>query len=173
MYIYDDIDCHSHQRNDQEGHSHSLSATPSYSFSNIRQTQLSYWVKEAPKNMEKVFGSLVVKLCQQRVKMARVLIYCRRCEECASIYYFFRSQLQHEVTEPLSAPNLSCFRLVDMFTSITHKDVQESIITSFCQSAAPLRIVICTIAFGMGLDCADVSQVIHWGPASDLESYMQ
>ena len=85
---------------------------------------------------------------------------------------FFRSQLQHEFTEPISAPNLSCFRL-DIFTSTTHKDVQESIIASFCQSAAPLRIVICTIAFGMGLDCADVSQVIHWGPAFDLESYMQ
>ena len=44
---------------------------------------VSYWVKEAPKIMEDVFGSLVIKLRQQRVKMARVLIYCRRCEECA------------------------------------------------------------------------------------------
>ena len=102
-----------------------------------------------------------------------VVQYCRRCEECVSVFHFFRSQLQHEFTEPIGAPNLSSFRLVDMFTSITHKDVQKSIIASFCQSAVPLRIVICTIAFGMGLDCADVSQVIHWGPASDLESYMQ
>ena len=98
--------------------------------------------------------------------MRRVLIYS---EECASIYHFFRSQLQQEFTKPIGAPNLSCFRLVDIFTSITHKDFQESIIASFCQSVAPLRIVICTIAFGMGLDCADV---IHWGPASDLHAGM-
>ena len=39
--------------------------------------------------------------------------------------------------------------------------------------AAPLRIVICTIAFGMGLDCVDVCQVIHWGPAANLEFYLQ
>ena len=25
----------------------------------------------------------------------------------------------------------------------------------------------------MGLACVDVTQIIHWGPASDLESYMQ
>ena len=34
--------------------------------------------------------------------------------------------------------------------------------TNHDQSVAPKgRIVICTIEFGMGLDCADVSQVIH------------
>lgn len=134
---------------------------------------ICYWVKEAPKNMEDVFGPLLIKLRQQRMKMARVIIYCRRCEECAAIYHFFHSQLKHELTEPIGAPNLSCFRLVDMFTSITNKDVQDCIIASFCHSDAPLCIVICTIAFGMGLDCVDVTQVIHWGPASNLESYMQ
>ena len=25
----------------------------------------------------------------------------------------------------------------------------------------------------MGLACVDVTQIIHWGPASDVESYMQ
>ena len=25
----------------------------------------------------------------------------------------------------------------------------------------------------MGLDCVDVTQIIHWGPALDVESYMQ
>ena len=60
-----------------------------------------------------------------------------------------------------------------MYTSITEKDVQDTIISSFCQASAPLRIVVCTIAFGMGLDCVNVKEVIHWGPAPDLESYMQ
>ena len=30
-----------------------------------------------------------------------------------------------------------------------------------------------TIAFGMGVDCSNVKQIIHWGPASDLDSYVQ
>ena len=34
-------------------------------------------------------------------------------------------------------------------------------------------MVICTIAFGMGIDCVYVRQVIHWGPSSDIESYVQ
>ena len=30
-----------------------------------------------------------------------------------------------------------------------------------------------TIAFGMGLDCPCVRQIIHWGPAEDIDSYVQ
>ena len=36
-----------------------------------------------------------------------------------------------------------------------------------------LRVAIATIAFGMGNDCPDIRQVIHWGPSADLESYIQ
>ena len=34
-------------------------------------------------------------------------------------------------------------------------------------------MVIGTIAFGMGLDSPNVRRVIHWGPSSDIESYVQ
>ena len=36
-----------------------------------------------------------------------------------------------------------------------------------------LRIVIATIAFGMGIDCADIRQIIHWGVPADAEMYVQ
>ena len=76
-------------------------------------------------------------------------------------------------TEPVGAPNRARFRLVDTYSSATEKEVQDSITKSFSCSKSSLRVLICTIAFGMGLDCVDVTQIIHWGPASDLESYMQ
>lgn len=67
---------------------------------------------------------------------------------------------------------ISDFRLVDMFTSATEQRVKQSILNSFSKDLH-LRIVICTIAFGMGIDCADVRQVVHWGPSKDVEGYMQ
>ena len=67
---------------------------------------------------------------------------------------------------------LSKFRLVqvDMYTSVTQKEVQESIVKSFSCATASLRIhvVVCTIAFGMGVDCAGVNQAIHWRPSADV-----
>ena len=81
--------------------------------------------------------------------------------------------MKYEFTEPPGAPNIAMFRLVDMFTSVTRNSVKESIIASLQKRHAPLRIVICTNAFGMGVDCTDVCQVIHWGSPSDIESYVQ
>ena len=34
-------------------------------------------------------------------------------------------------------------------------------------------IVVATIAFGMGVDCPDIHQIVHIGPPNDVESYIQ
>lgn len=75
--------------------------------------------------------------------------------------------------EPMCAPNLARFRIVDMFSACTHHSVKETIIKSFCDPNSQLRIVIATIAFGMGIDCPNVRRVIHWGPSDDVEQYLQ
>ena len=36
-----------------------------------------------------------------------------------------------------------------------------------------LRIVIATVAFGMGVDCPDIHQIIHNGASSLVEEYVQ
>ena len=36
-----------------------------------------------------------------------------------------------------------------------------------------MRVVVATVAFGMGIDCFNVCQVIHYGFPSDVESYVQ
>ena len=136
------------------------------------KTNLCYWVKEGV-SVHDFVTPLVAKLKVQRSKLPRVMIFCRRIEDCSILYRLFLMHLKKEFTEPIGAPNVSKFRLVDMYTSVTDKEVQDSIIASFCKIDSSLRVLICTIAFGMGLDCHDVSQIIHWGPASNLEAYMQ
>ena len=87
---------------------------------------------------------------------------------------YFRKHLGEELTEPVSAPNdLSRFRMVDMFTACTKQEVKNNIVQSFCRPHGTLRIVIATIAFGMGLDCRDVHKVVHIGSPYDMEDYLQ
>ena len=133
---------------------------------------ITYTVREKG-SIKSVFTPFVAQLRASRCSLPRVIIFCRTCEECSELYHFFYSLLKQEFTDPVGAPNLAIFRLVDMYTGVTRKPIRDSIITSFGKSNAPLRVVICTIAFGMGIDCADVRQVIHWGPSSDIESYVQ
>ena len=91
---------------------------------------ISYAVRQKV-SIEEAFSPLAVKLKTLRRKLPRMIIFCRRYEECTLLYHFFLSLLKNEFTEPVGAPNLAQFRLVDMYTSVTRKSVQESIVASF------------------------------------------
>lgn len=117
-------------------------------------------------------GPIADRLSCQRAAMDRIIIFCRRYEEVTEIYYFFKQKLGAQFTEPCGAPDLARFRLVDMYTHCTHQSVKDVILQRFT-SPSSLRIVIATIAFGMGIDCPDVRQIIHWGVPDDEEMYVQ
>jgi ATP-dependent DNA helicase Q4 len=52
-------------------------------------------------------------------------------------------------------------------TACTRKRVQTAFMTG------KLRVVVATVAFGMGLDKADVRGVIHYNMPKSFESYVQ
>jgi len=57
--------------------------------------------------------------------MDRVIIFCRSCDATSMIYLFMKSILEEEFTNPIGAPDLAKYRMVDMFTSCTHPAVKE------------------------------------------------
>ena len=122
--------------------------------------------------IEETFNPLLTTLINKKVHMPRVIIYCRSYEICSDIYKFFYYGLKHNFTHPPHAPNITRFRLVDMYTSIVDKPIREEILQLFT-SNSQLRIVVATVAFGMGIDCRDVRQVIHVGAPDDVEEYIQ
>ena len=62
--------------------------------------------------------------------------------------------------------------LVEIYHSSTDPVVKEAVSSCFA-TMSDLRVVITTVAFGMGIDCPDVRQVIHVGPPDDVEAYIQ
>ena len=77
------------------------------------------------------------------------------------------------MSEPEGYTDHAEVRIVDMFTACTHPTVKNIILRQFQQPNSALRILIATIAFGMGLDCPNIRRIIHWGCPEDVETYMQ
>ena len=48
-----------------------------------------------------------------------------------------------------------------MFTRCTQTAVKVHIISEFAKRDGTLRVVIATITFGMGVDCPNISCVVH------------
>ena len=79
--------------------------------------------------------------------MPRMIIYGRSYGICADIFFYFKSQLGEDITEPVDAPDLAKFRLVDVFTNVTDQSQKDRILDAFTRDSQ-LQIVIATIAFG-------------------------
>ena len=137
------------------------------------KTNIKYSVLQKLSTIEETFAPLMEEVRRARVNVDKTIIFCRTYDNVTRIYRFFKSRLGKGRTEPPGLPDMACFRIVDMFTACTHVEVKNSIIDSFRNPSSHLRIIIATVAFGMGLDCPNVRRIIHWGPPDDVESYLQ
>ena len=60
-----------------------------------------------------------------------------------------------------------------MYSLVSTNAKKDEVLQSFTEVGGRLRLVIATTAFGMGIDCADIRLIIHWGLPSTLEEYVQ
>lgn len=137
------------------------------------KNNIAYFVADKPKSgISAAFSPIVEKLIRERDKMDRLIIFCRTYDDVIGIHRYFLNALGEYYTEPKGSPNYVKYRVVDMYTHCTHQSVKKKILEQFT-SPSTLRVIIATIAFGMGIDCPDVRQVIHWGTPEDTEMYVQ
>ena len=51
--------------------------------------------------------------------------------------------------------------------------VKDHVLSQFSDDSTCLRVLIATIAYGMGVNCKGVKRVIHFGPSKTIQAYMQ
>ena len=90
-----------------------------------------YKVNSTTKIIEDAFTPLPEEFRCRRTTMDRTIIFCRSYDSCTYMYYFFRSRLGREMSEPKSYLNYCELRLVDMFTACNHPDVKIYSLNNF------------------------------------------
>ena len=123
-------------------------------------------------DIDQLTTSLCAELNAKRIEFPKTVIYVRKYSDCSNIYMLLKKKRGSNFTEPAGSPNLTGFRLIDMFSRVLTMDIKEEVLQSFSKPGV-LRIVIATTAFGMGIDCPDIRQIIHWGIPTTMEEYVQ
>ena len=100
----------------------------------------------------------------------KTVIFCNNYNVCAELFHRLRSALGPYSTIPSHYPDLHEFRVIELYTRASTVAMKEKVLQSV---GSKLRIVIATTAFGLGIDCPDITRIIHWGPPSTLEQYVQ
>eukprot|EP00732_Lithocolla_globosa_P002912 Lithocolla_globosa_v1_NODE_2088_length_2175_cov_17.604245.p2 type:complete len:179 gc:universal NODE_2088_length_2175_cov_17.604245:692-156(-) len=103
--------------------------------------------------------------------MPRGIIYCRTLEDTMDIYCWLKAVLGPLMFED-GQPATYQHSHIDYFHAVVEEDVKEALGERFMREST-LRILIATIAFGMGLDPKNASWVVNWGTPKDVEAYVQ
>ena len=60
-----------------------------------------------------------------------------------------------------------------MYHAGTPEPVKKHISKDVSKEDGHIRVLISTIAFGMGVDCKQISRIVHFGPSKNIECYIQ
>ena len=121
-------------------------------------------------SLESIFKFILDDSEANKTEAARRLIYCQTRMQCATIFnMFYREHRAKLFLEPQN----NKAKFVEMFHAGTPKSVKEYIVAQATMVNSHLRIIICKVAFGMGINCSDFHECIHFGAPKTIESYMQ
>ena len=105
--------------------------------------------------------------------MNSIIIYCIRREECERIATLLRTYLKDPNKE--IAHNSTKRRGVSWSSESYHAGLTAARRAAIQKQfmAGKLRIVVATVAFGMGINKSDIRGIIHYNTPRNFESYVQ
>lgn len=99
-----------------------------------------------------------------------VIVYCTRRQTTQYIAEMLRSHLQHSA-QPRGRRKHDDLLDVECYHAGMTPPQRSRVQRLFISGR--LRVVVATVAFGMGLDKPDVRAIIHYDMPSSIESYVQ
>lgn len=130
-------------------------------------------------SVEKMLEPIVSDVASRNIKADRVIIFCRTYNDTLEVFKALVCMLGQRdalyAPPSVNASNVekSKLRVCEKYDGATCNENQEHIIKSFTEADGVVRVVVATIAFGMGLDSPNVQSVIHWGAPNDMDMYVQ
>ena len=134
------------------------------------RSNIKYIAKQAPNSIPETFAWVADELQIHRSTSRKFIIYCRSIKAVGRLFRYFMEQLGENI---YVGRKFSGNRLVAMYHHSTPRRLKKIIATSFAKPDCITRVVIATIAFGMGIDCPNISIVINWGASRTFEGFYQ
>lgn len=132
-----------------------------------------YSVMMKPDNYLDMLQSLIDDLCRNGVLCNRCIVFCRTYDDTMKLFQTMVLELSKRNALYGENKNGRKARLCDKFDACTAESTKAKIIEDFTKPDGTIRVVFATVAFAMGLDSPDIRKVIHWGPPTDAELYVQ
>jgi len=146
------------------------------------RTNINYYVQKLPsyqdydsEKQEQVFEDcfkhIISDLQKNGLSSQKCLIFCYSKANCVDIFEYFERKLKETLWVFTDKGEKQ--RIIEMYVKETDEITKKIVIERFTSKDGSLRIVVATVVFGMGVDCPNIREVIHFRAPPSLMAYMQ
>lgn len=131
---------------------------------NPNKPNIAYVVKYMDGNacLSDYFHGIAKEVIDKHSTATRTIIYCQTIKQCAVVYATFKTLIGDKIyVDPQNKDPKRVF--LEALRSSSPKSNKDLILESFQCDEGHIRVLVATIAFGMGLDCKKVCWTIHFG----------
>ena len=117
---------------------------------------------------------LAVALESQQEAFHKTVLFCKSINAVADVYEWMMNRLGDKAFA--QARRSDDCRMVAVFHAHSSETLRQYVMTEFRKPHSVIRVVIATVAFGLGIeipDVATVALVIHWGKLASVMMYWQ
>ena len=133
---------------------------------NPNQKNIAYSVQAVSGGANNTFAPFVEDLRKNGTSSERVIIYCQTIKVVSHVYGVFKGDLGGDMYVTQGDPKSS---MVEMYHSRIDELNQENIVADLAKSDGNIRILISTIAYGMGVNYQGVRAIIRYGPSRNIK----
>lgn len=127
------------------------------------RTNIKYSVVNThAKDPQVQYGWLMKELEIHGQATPKVIIFCQSHRYCRELHAAFEDVVEEKLSKHVA-----------MFHSCTDDKRKEIVLKEFTKNSGSIRILIATVAFGMGINVQELYHVIHHGPSRDIDDYFQ
>ncbi|XP_056009722.1 bifunctional 3'-5' exonuclease/ATP-dependent helicase WRN-like [Ostrea edulis] len=125
---------------------------------------------KAPREGKTAFSWLIECLKIQKQQCPKTVIYCRSIKSCSVLFKLFDDLLKDNA---YCGVKCAKNRLFAMYHHSTSNKCKKIVMSEFPKPESKIRVVVCTSAFGLGVNVPDIDMVINWGAPRSIEEFMQ
>lgn len=149
----------------------------------LNKANTSYGVQYIMKqnSLLQYFQSIFDELKETKGVTERTIIYCQTVKQCSTLYSLFAREMEKGIFEDDTEDPKK--RQVEKLRAVSSRANKNIVLQEkMAKYDGHIRVLICTIAFGMGVNCKGIQRqnerdgiqrVIYFGPSKFVKAYIQ
>ncbi|XP_062573615.1 uncharacterized protein LOC134235496 [Saccostrea cucullata] len=122
----------------------------------------------AEESFETSLKPVISELCLQFQNFDRTIVYSK-LKYCAMGFELVRREAMKLSLEDVS----QVMNAVSQYHAPSTTKMKEKTVHKMCDPSSQLKLLFATEAYSMGTDAPNIRRIIHFGPPSSLETYLQ